>query len=84
MHPETFGRVYIEANCIGTPVLAHPFGSISEVVDNQDQLVDARDSTAVVNKLLDWQKNGRPYVTCKKEFQLDNIMKRWNEVLNLK
>jgi len=83
IHPETFGRIYIEANCIGTPVLAHPFGSISEVIDNQDQLVDARDSTAVVDKLLSWKKNGRPHVSCKKEFQLDSIMKKWKEVLKL-
>ena len=83
VHPETFGLIYLEANCVGTPVLAHPFGSITEVIDNKEQLVDTRISRDVVNKLLDWQRNGRPFVTCKKEFLLDNIMKRWREVLGL-
>ncbi|MCK4710586.1 MAG: glycosyltransferase, partial [Gammaproteobacteria bacterium] len=83
VHPETFGRIYIEANCIGTPVLAHSFGSIKEVIDNQDQLINASNSEEVVNRILKWQKNGRPEVSCKKEFQLDNIMKHWKETLGL-
>ena len=82
-HPETFGRIYIEANCVGTPVLAHPFGSMCEVVDNTEQFVDAANSKAVVSKLLDWKENGRPHVECKKDFQIEHIMKRWSEVLGL-
>lgn len=84
VHPETFGRVYIESNCIGTPMLAHPYGSMMEVVDNEEQFVNAGDSKEVVEKLLDWKKNGRPKVFCKKEFQLENIVQRWNDILELK
>lgn len=83
VHPETFGRIYIEANCIGTPVLAHSFGSVKEVIDNQEQLVNAKDTKAVVNKILEWEKNGRPEVTCKKTFQTPKIMKKWKATLKL-
>lgn len=80
---ETFGRVYIEANCTGTPILCHPLGSAVEVMDNKDQFVNAADTQAVIDKVLDWKKNGRPKVSCKKEFFMDEIVKKWQQVLNL-
>ena len=83
VHPETFGLIYIEANCVGTPVLAHSFGSTSEVIGNQDQLVNARSSKDVVNKMLEWKKNDRPEVSCQDKFQLYNIVKKWNSTLGL-
>lgn len=83
IHPETFGLVYIEANCTGTPVLAHPFGSAAEVVNDEEQLVDARDSSAVIERLLRWRENGRPVVSCQERFRLQGIVKRWKEVLEL-
>ena len=83
IHPETFGLIYIEANCVGTPVLAHSFGATAEVIGNTEQLVDATSSDAVVNKMLDWQKNGRPVVTCQDKFQLSNVVNKWKEVLGL-
>lgn len=83
VHPETFGLIYVEANCVGTPVLAHSFGSTSEVIENQDQLVNAKSSKAVINKMLKWQKNGRPQVSCQEKFQLFNVIKKWKETLSL-
>ncbi len=58
VHAETFGLVYVEANCVGTPILGHPFGAATEVIGNTEQLVNGKNSKAVVNKMLDWQKNG--------------------------
>ena len=83
VHPETFGLIYIEANCVGTPVLAHSFGSTDEVIGNTEQLVDARSSSEVVNKILQWQKNGRPEVSCQEKFQLSNVVDSWKEILGL-
>ena len=83
VHPETFGLIYIEANCVGTPVLAHSFGATDEVIGNKDQLVDATSSEAVVNKMLHWQQHGRPDVRCLEQFQLENVVKKWKETLGL-
>lgn len=83
IHPETFGLVYIEANCVGTPVLAHPFGAATEVISNKAQFVDAGKSSAVISKLLEWKKNGRPEVFCQDKFKLPGVIARWKEVLGL-
>ena len=83
IHPETFGLIYIEANCVGTPVLAHSFGSTDEVIGNREQLVDATSSRAVVEKMLKWQQKGRPEVKCQEKFQLPNIVQKWKETLGL-
>ena len=83
VHPETFGLVYIEANCVGTPVLAHSFGSTSEVIGNRDQLIDSRNGEAVVEKILKWQRQGRPDVSCQQKFQLPNVTQRWKETLGI-
>ena len=83
VHAETFGLIYVEANCVGTPVLAHPFGAATEVIGNTEQLVDGRSTEAVVNKILDWKKNGRPEVSCLEKTQLSNVVSRWKEVLGL-
>ncbi len=84
VHPETFGLVYAEANCVGTPVLAHDFGSAAEILaSNHEQLVDADDNDAVLQKMLDWQKNGRPEVHCDEIFKISGAIKEWNRVLGL-
>jgi len=83
IHPETFGLVYVEANCTGTPVLTHSFGSASEIINDEEQLVDARDSSSIIERLLKWKKHGRPEVSCQEKFRLPNIMKRWKKVLEL-
>ena len=84
VHPETFGLIYVEANCVGTPVLAHSFGSTSEVIRNKEQLVDARDTKAVVNKLLEWKKYGRPEVSCDSRFLLANVVNQWKKMLDIR
>ena len=83
VYAETFGLVYVEANCAGTPVLAHNFGAANEVIKNKEQLVDGTSSEDVVNKILDWAENGRPQVSCDERFSIFYAMKKWNKVLNL-
>ena len=83
VHAETFGLVYVEANCAGTPVLAHDFGAASEVMKNKQQLVNGESSEEVVNKMLDWAKNGRPEVSCDERFSISYAIKKWNKLLNL-
>ncbi len=83
IHPETFGMVFIEANCTGTPVLAHPFGSAVEIINDEEQLVDARDPSTIISRVLNWKENGRPVVSCQERFKLPGIMERWKEVLEL-
>ena len=80
---ETFGLVYVEANCAGTPVLAHDIGSANEVMINKEQLVDARSSHEVVNKMLEWKKNGRPEVSCDERFFISHAIIKWKKILNL-
>lgn len=79
---ETFGLVYAEANAVGTPVLAHDFGAAKEVLNNDDQLVDVRQPNAVLNRLINWYKNGRPSVHVKNAFYLSNVAKQWKQLLN--
>ncbi len=83
-HAETFGLVYAEANCVGTPVIAHPFGSAEEVIENKEQLVDAEDSDAIIQKVLAWRDQGRPHVACPEHLQLPVIMQNWSDTLGLK
>ncbi len=80
---ETFGLVYIEANCAGTPVLTHNIGSAGEVMKNKDQIVDARDPQEVINKMLKWKKHGRPEVTCDERFSISHVIIKWKKVLKL-
>lgn len=78
---ETFGLVYAEANAIGTPVLAHDFGAAREVLSDPDQLVDGRNSQAIIDKMKAWRKK-RPTVRGKEEFRLDNVIQSWLKLFN--
>lgn len=78
--PETFGLIYAEANAVGTPVLAHDFGSASELLD-QSQLVDANNQKQVVDKLITWHQGARPVVQLESKFRLTNVVKQWDALL---
>lgn len=80
---ETFGLVYVEANCAGTPVLTHDIGSAKEVLKNKEQIVDARNSKEVVKKILEWKEKGRPKVTCDDRFFITHTIKKWKNVLEI-
>jgi glycosyltransferase involved in cell wall biosynthesis len=79
--PESFGLVFGESNAVGTPVLAHPFGSAPEVL-TEEQLCDAHDLDEIVKRLRRWREPGkRPKVQLRPEFMIDHVANRWNEVL---
>lgn len=80
-HPETFGLIYAESNAVGTPVLAHDFGSAKEVLSSEDQLVDCRNIEQITNKLKSWRISGRPEVHLKPCFALDHVLAKWDKLL---
>lgn len=79
---ETFGLVFAEANAVGTPVLAHEgLGSVNEIVADRRQLVDARDPAAVMSRLENWWRFGRPIPESRPEFQIDSVAGNWMRLL---
>lgn len=80
-YPETFGLVFAESNAIGTPVLAHDFGAAREVLSGSDQLVDARDTRAIVGRLQAWRGGRRPRVSLKPEFRASPVVAQWRRLL---
>lgn len=78
VYPETFGRVFAEANAVGTPVLTHGIGAAYEVLDRPDQeIVDCHNPKEVVERVMSWYNGGRPTVRVKKEFKLSNVLNTW-------
>ncbi|MGE4049877.1 MAG: glycosyltransferase family 4 protein [Piscinibacter sp.] len=80
-HAETFGLVFAESNALGTPVLAHDFGAAREVLSSPDQLVDARDTRAVVEKLRAWRSGARPKAFLRPEFRASAVVAEWRRLL---
>jgi glycosyltransferase involved in cell wall biosynthesis len=80
--PETFGLVHAEANAVGTPCLTSSTGANAEVLRPAfEQMLDVRNEKAVVDRLLLWQRQGRPAVHGRPEFKIDNVIDQWLEVL---
>lgn len=74
---ETFGLVFAEANALGTPVLAHDIGAAREILGGPEQLVDAQNSEAVINKVLSWRSGERPEVSINPEFRVSAVARAW-------
>lgn len=57
--PEAFGRVIIEAQAVGVPVIASNIGGISEVIDDRETglLVPAKDVDALSEAILELKQN---------------------------
>lgn len=79
--PETFGLVFAEANAVGTPVLAHRFGSAQEVLSKSNPPLDASQPGTVVETLLDWVEHGGPKVQANPLFACDHVVNEWNRFL---
>ncbi|MDB5895913.1 MAG: glycosyl transferase group 1 [Rhodoferax sp.] len=79
--PETFGLVYAEANAVGTPVLAHRFGSAQEVLCKSNPPLDASNGEAVIGTLLDWVERGAPKVQANPLFDCAHVVNEWSRFL---
>jgi glycosyltransferase involved in cell wall biosynthesis len=81
--PETFGLVHAEANAVGTPVLTSHFGANSEILrPAYEQMIDVRNETAVVDRIMKWVEQGRPAVQGRPEFKLSNVISKWEALIN--
>ncbi|MCP1726188.1 glycosyltransferase involved in cell wall biosynthesis [Natronospira proteinivora] len=79
---ETFGLIYAEANAVGTPVLAHDFGSAREVLSSPEQLVNAKDQQAVIRRLKQWREGSRPRVSLSPLFLPSTVTREWLHFLD--
>lgn len=78
LFPETFGLVMAEANSVGTPVLTHPIGAASEIVDLPGyELTDCNRIPEVVNRIMRWYNGERPTVRKRAEFDTYCVSKQW-------
>lgn len=81
--PETFGLVHAEANALGTPVLTHPHGANPEILGfKSPQLVQARDAEIFNARLIEWAEKGRPDVKADPRFDIQQIVKQWEQLFN--
>lgn len=79
--PETFGLVYAESNAVGTPVLAHDFGSAREILAPTNPPIDARRPAAVLDRLLKWIDGEAPVVGPDPRFAIDTVVNGWQSFL---
>lgn len=79
---ETFGLIYVEANALGTPVLAHDIGSAREILHPANPTIATDNSQAVIKTLQQWQEK-LPAVNYRTEFADEAIYKQWSQLLAL-
>ncbi|PAP75327.1 glycosyltransferase [Rubrivirga marina] len=81
------GRLFAEANAVGTPVLAHAHAAVREALAEspgaQGQLVDARDPTAAARRLARWWEEGRPPVMCPLFLRTSRVVADWERLLEV-
>jgi glycosyltransferase involved in cell wall biosynthesis len=75
--PETFGLVYAEANAVGTPVLAHDFGSAREILAATNPPLDASEPRRIIDTVQTWVAEGGPVVGPNPEFSLESVVMKW-------
>lgn len=79
---ETFGLVYAESNAVGTPVLAHDFGSAREILSAANPPLDARSSNEVLARLSAWVDGDRPVVAPDSRFSIAAVTESWQRFLD--
>ena len=86
-HEPVSGREAAEANAVGTPVVAHPFGAtgeaLGETAGDHRQLVDARDPGAAARRLARWWDEGRPDVHGARHLRTARVVRDWERLLGL-
>ena len=70
---DTFGKVFAEAMLCGTPCVVFNSTACPEVVGDTGYIVDPHDVNAMVQKILEIDKNGRDYYSqrCKEKVTTD-------------
>jgi glycosyltransferase involved in cell wall biosynthesis len=81
--PETMGIANAEANAVGTPFLSSKLGATPECADHPAELIDVNDEKAVIDRMIQWVRLGRPKVRGTPHFRMQRIMREWVELLNL-
>lgn len=79
--PEAFGLVMTEAISVGTPVIAHRFGSVPEVLGTGNEIVDGFSSDSI-QAALDRMLRDSPQVNLKTEYTKNEAIKRWGALLD--
>lgn len=79
--PEAFGLVMTEAVACGTPVMAHRFGSVPEVLGPGNEIVDGNDPD-MIQSALDRVLRDKPIVQLKPEHTREMAIKKWGELLD--
>ncbi len=74
--PETFGIIFLESHAVGTPVLAHRFGSAVEFLAPEETL-DATDAGAVAERIALWRGGGRPEPRLDDALRLEAVVQSW-------
>ena len=90
-YPETFGCVHAEANLVGTPVYSYDLGANREVIDRfNDFVIEPKKYSAdpfgydtVLQKIMNNISTGVPNIQLKKEFELDNVLPKWQNLLEI-
>ncbi len=76
---ETFGLVAAEANALGVPLVTHRLAALAETVNGDYQFADSDEKA--IQKVLDWNKWGRPITTGQEEFKKENVIVEWVKLL---
>ncbi len=75
--PETFGIVFLESHAVGTPVLAHRFGSAPEFLSEEETL-DATDAAAVEARIALWRSSWGVHRRDADALRIASVLKRWD------
>lgn len=78
-YQETFGCIAAEANALGVPIVTNDLAGLKESVSSSVQY--ARTNEEVIEKVLDWNKNGRPDIRGQDKFKLSSVLLEWVQLL---
>jgi len=91
VYPETFGCINAEANLVGTPVISYDYGANKEVIDRFNDYAikplpysaDTFGYDMFIKKMLELTTINSPTVQLKKQFTVENILPKWQNLLEL-
>jgi glycosyltransferase involved in cell wall biosynthesis len=81
--PETFGIVHAEANALGVPFLTDfSNGAVQELIDHPQEMINVKDTEAVIKRTQDWSEGRRPKVYGNPLFRLARVVGEWISLLD--